>query len=129
MKIIENSKLLRVWYPFAFAFGGIKNLAGVTYNSNIYLWKSISDYPERIIWHEVCHAIQQQIHGMPKYIYYHCKDWLQNKKNGMSNYDAYRNIRWEREAYRLESKELLIAKYPEFKEQIDGIENYLILQE
>ena len=30
-------------------------------------------------------------------------------------------IRWEREAYRLESKELLIAKYPEVKEQIEGI--------
>ena len=103
IKIIENSKLLRVWYPFAFAFGGIKNLAGVTYNSKIYLWKSISDYPERIIWHEVCHAIQQHIHGMPKYIYYHCMDWIDNKRAGMSNYDAYRNIRWEREAYRLES--------------------------
>jgi hypothetical protein len=125
IKVHENSKLLRVIYPFARLFGGVKNLRGGAFKRNIYLWGKVSDYEERVIWHEVCHVCQYEKYGVLMYWYYHVKDWFTGKLKKKSGYNAYKSIRWEQEAYDTETELKLKLIYPEYLFLIESVKTYL----
>jgi hypothetical protein len=125
IKIHEKSKLLRCIYPFARLFSGITRLRGGAFGRHIFLWDNVSDYEERVIWHETCHVCQYERHGKLKFLYYHVKDWLHFRLSGYNGYTSYHNIRWEKEAYDNEGEFLIKGLYPEYVTLIESVKVYL----
>jgi hypothetical protein len=125
IKIHENSKLLRVIYPFARLFGGVSRLRGGAFGRHIFLWGKVSDYEERVIWHETCHVCQYEKFGKFRYLLHHVGDWMTARFSGRSGYDSYHMIRWELQAYANESEMAIKAIYPEYRTLIESVKVYL----
>ena len=125
IKIVQESKLVRVCAFFARVFGGVGNLHGITFRDTIYLMNKISDYEQRVIWHEVCHTCQFATLGTVRFIYLYLRDYFRNRRDGMSKSNAYRNIGLEKEAYANETKEKVLTLYPARKVHIEAVEVYL----
>jgi len=122
IKIVENSKLLRIIYPIARLTGGITNLRGGAFGETIHLWGRIKDMPERTLWHEACHVCQYKRHGKLKFLYHHVVDWAKARISGKSAFESYRSIRWESEAYLHEDPYSIVKIYPEYTAMIKDLE-------
>ena len=55
--------------------------------------------PEWLSAHELAHRIQFRTHGVFLFLFRYLKDYLEGRIAGLTHYAAYRNVRYEREAY------------------------------
>ncbi|HET7711455.1 MAG TPA: hypothetical protein VFL80_05960, partial [Thermoanaerobaculia bacterium] len=77
----------------------LKGVVGITIGRRIYLAKNVApEMIERFLRHELMHVRQIGRVGFLRFYWRYVREYLRNRRAGMTSADAYRNISFELEA-------------------------------
>ncbi len=81
----------------------LPGVRGVTTPWGVYVSESIdwdSESGRRLIRHELEHVAQFARYGIARFLYLYVREYLRNRRAGMSHHEAYYNISYEADARR-----------------------------
>lgn len=108
---IHNSKLAR-----------FLNVSGITIYPFVF-YEGVPDLPLRV--HEWTHVFQVRLDGWFKFYFKYLVNYFKNRLSGMDDYDAYRSIPYEVEAFSNEDQfRKLLERFPSI-DQKDTLESFL----
>ena len=89
-KMVTSSKLAK-----------LLRVEAITIYPTIYF--RMTEPSDDLVVHEMVHIEQQKRDGLFKFVVRYFKEYLLGLKNGLSDYDAYRNISYEKEAFKAQN--------------------------
>lgn len=84
------------WWMRPFLLRGVE---GITLGRRIYLAQSVGQHQvDRFLRHELTHVRQIDRHGLIRFYWSYIREYVVNRRRGMSSAEAYRSISFEMEA-------------------------------
>lgn len=106
---LEPDAVIRLGFPFWLRPFVLDGVAGVTIGRHVFLHPSVADLPETrlfaILRHEGAHLNQYRRYGVIPFLTRYVFEYMSNRLRGMSSWDAYKEITFEKEAFAEEQKE------------------------
>src|SRR5258708_1046835 len=106
----DANAIVRMRFPWWLGPFVMRGVAAITLGRRIYLPdESRPDSPghralgaghlETLPWHELTHVRQMREAGLLRFGWRYLREFVRNRRSGMSSAEAYRNISFEREAF------------------------------
>jgi hypothetical protein len=100
--IAETRARVRFHYPWWFRPFLLEGVGAITIGRRIYVRSCAGEHLHRLLRHELEHVRQINKKGLLRFYILYVVEYLKNVRAGMTSYDAYRNISFERDAYAAE---------------------------
>lgn len=100
--IAEAQARVRFRYPWWLRGFLMEGVGAITIGRRIYVSAAVGEHLDRLLRHEIEHVRQINRLGLLRFYILYVVEYLKNVRAGMTSYDAYRNISFEREAYAAE---------------------------
>jgi hypothetical protein len=100
--IAETRARVRFHYPWWLRPFLLEGVGAITIGRRIYVRSGVGEHLHRLLRHELAHVRQINKNGLLRFYILYVVEYLKNVRAGMTSYDAYRSISFERDAYAAE---------------------------
>lgn len=104
---IVNEPIVRIGFPWWLRPFLMRNVVAITLGRRIWVSERACDDLDIILRHERVHVRQMAEHGLLPFLWKYVRDYLRNRRRGMTHDEAYLAIPFELEAVAAERAEPL----------------------
>jgi hypothetical protein len=96
--IAETRARVQFHYPWWLRPFLMKGVGAITIGRRIYVGSGVGEHLDGLLRHELQHVRQINKRGLLRFYILYVVEYLKNVRAGMTSYEAYRNISFERDA-------------------------------
>lgn len=101
--VADAGAVVRIGYPWWLRPWLFRDVAAITFGRRIYVGGAVREGQiEALLRHELVHVRQMVDCGLVTFLWRYGREYLRNRRDGMSRDEAYRAISFERDAFAAE---------------------------